>query len=276
MCRLVRMHHVHFILGLLDAASKVLGRATPVRPPAIFQAVPDNAIIEAVGLTKAFGNRRAVDRIDLTLSAGDCLALFGPNGAGKTTLLRLLAGLLKPSAGEARISGQASHGTGGGRAAVGLISHRSMLYEALTARENLEFVARLYGLHAPRAAAERALDGMDVLDHANTLVRTLSRGQQQRVSIARATVHDPRVVLLDEPYTGLDAAGSAALTGMLSRMRTRGATLVLVTHDVGEGLATATHAAIMRDGRIVRYEVNDALDPPRYVTAYRQLVANEA
>lgn len=240
------------------------------------QAVPDNAIIEAIGLTKAFGNRRAVDRIDLTLFAGDCLALFGPNGAGKTTVLRLLAGLLKPSAGEARISGKASHGDARRRAAVGLISDRSMLYAALTARENLEFAARLYGLHGPRAAAERALAGMDVLDYADTLVRTLSRGQQQRVSIARATVHDPPVVLLDEPYTGLDAAGSAALTGMLSRLRTGGATLVLVTHDVGEGLAAATHAAIMRDGRIVRYEVNDALNPPRYATEYRHLVAHEA
>lgn len=234
------------------------------------------AVVEAEGLTRAFGGRRAVDGVDLHLDRGDCLALFGPNGAGKTTLLRLLAGLLKPTAGTARIAGQELRGDGAVRAQVGLISHQSMLYGPLTARENVEFAARLYGLADPRGAAERALAAMRILDRADAPVRALSRGMQQRVSIARATVHEPRVVLLDEPYTGLDAAGSAALTTMLERLRATGATLVLVTHNVGEGLALATHAAIMQAGRFLRYERCADVDPGAYVAGYRELMEVDA
>lgn len=231
-----------------------------------------NAVVEADGLTRTFGGRRAVNGVDLRLHAGDCLALFGPNGAGKTTLLRLLAGLLRPTAGSARIGGEPLRGDGAVRAQVGLISHQSMLYGPLTARENVEFAARLYGLADPRAAAARALASMRILDRAETPVRALSRGMQQRVSIARATVHEPRVVLLDEPYTGLDAAGSAALTAMLETLRAGGATLVLVTHNVGEGLALATHAAIMQAGRFLRYESCAELDAGEYVAGYRELM----
>ena len=228
--------------------------------------------VEAEGLVRAFGARRAVDGVDLALRAGECLALFGPNGAGKTTLLRLLAGLLKPSGGVARIAGVPLHGEPAARRLVGIISHQSMLYDALTARENVEFSARLYGVRDPRLAAEGALDRMRVLDRASTPVRALSRGLQQRVSIARAIVHRPRVVLLDEPYTGLDEGGAAALTAALEELKAVGAALVLVTHNLGEGLALATHAAVMRRGRLVRLEERRAVDPARYAIEYRELV----
>ncbi len=228
-------------------------------------------------LTKRFGSRVAVRSIDFSLGRGACLALFGPNGAGKTTLLRLLAGLLRPNAGEVHHDGITVRGDNAARARVGLISHQSMLYAPLTARENVEFFARLYGLEDPRGAAMRALETMGVLDRADVAVRTLSRGLQQRVSIARATVHDPGVLLLDEPYSGLDESGAVSLTAVLRSLRSRGATLVIVTHNVGEGLALATHAAIMRDGSFARFEERDSsgnFDAQRYAAAYRELVTH--
>jgi heme exporter protein A len=229
-------------------------------------------VVEVEGLVRAFGGRRAVDGVSFGLGAGECLALFGPNGAGKTTLLRMLAGLSKPTAGTARIGGVVLPGGPEVRAAVGLISHASMLYGALTARENVEFAAKLYHVRAPRAAAEAALARMRILDRADAPVRSLSRGLQQRVSIARAMVHEPRVVLLDEPFTGLDASGAAALGGALLELRAQGATLVLVTHNIEEGLGLATHAAIMRRGRLVRFEPRAAIDAAAYAAAYRSEV----
>jgi heme exporter protein A len=213
-----------------------------------------------------------VDGVTLSLDRGDCLALFGPNGAGKTTLLRLLAGLLRPTAGGARINGAVLRAEPAARRRVGLLTHQSMLYPALTARENVEFAARLYGLAQPAAAAERALERMRVADRADVPVRALSRGLQQRVSIARAVVHAPGVLLLDEPYTGLDAAGAAALTGMLRELRVAGAALVLVTHNLAEGLAIASHAAIMLAGRFARLDRAEALDETRYGADYVQMV----
>jgi heme exporter protein A len=235
------------------------------------------AIVPAVhvsSLAKRFGRRIAVAGVDFTLSAGDCLALFGPNGAGKTTLLRLIAGLLKPTNGSVRVQGVDVRGDAQARAHVGMISHQSMLYAPLTAIENVEFTARLHGLADPSGAALMALQSMQVHERAQTPVRTLSRGLQQRVSIARATVHDPQVVLLDEPYSGLDASGAAALTELLQSLRSRGATLVVVTHNVAEGLSLATHAAIMTEGRFARFEAGGAgeLDAQRYAAEYRELV----
>jgi heme exporter protein A len=231
-------------------------------------------VVQAASLRKNFGRRSAVAGVDFELVAGDCLAVFGPNGAGKTTLLRLVAGLLRPTAGSARVAGVEVRGDRNARAAVGIISHHSMLYAPLTVRENVEFSARLYGVADAGAACTRALETMGVLDRADAPVRTLSRGLQQRVSIARAMVHEPSVLLLDEPYSGLDEAGSAVLTQLLTTLRARGATLVVVTHNVAEGLAVATHAAIMTDGRFARFDRRAAagFDAPAYAAGYRQLV----
>jgi len=241
-----------------------------------YDTAPPPRVLEARGLARAFGHRVAVEGIDLALGMGECLALFGPNGAGKTTLLRLLAGLLKPTAGTVSIDGAPLRGESVARGQVGLISHQSMLYGALTARENVELSARLYGLPNAPAAADRALREMRVSERADAIVRTLSRGLQQRVSIARATVQEPRVLLLDEPYTGLDAHGAATLTALLERLRSRGATLVLVTHNIAEGLALATHAAVMDHGRLLRHERREELDSASYADEYRELVGGAA
>ena len=236
--------------------------------------LPDDTppIMAAEGLVRAFSGRRAVDDVSFSLRSGECLALFGPNGAGKTTLLRLLAGLLSPTSGSCRVGDTSLRDGPPARALVGLISHASMLYSALSARENVEFTARMYGLPDPRAAADVALRTMRVADRGDTPVRALSRGLQQRVSIARAIVHAPRLILCDEPYTGLDAAGSAALTTALEERKESGAALVLVTHNLDEGLALATHAAVMQRGRFARYERRAEVDASGYATEYRELV----
>ena len=231
--------------------------------------------IAASAVTKLFGRRVAVAGVDLSLDAGTTLALFGPNGAGKTTLLRLLAGVLKPTSGTVRIAGVDARARADARARIGLISHHSMLYAALTPLENVEFSARLYGVAEPRQAAFDALDSMQLGEHARVPSRTLSRGLLQRVSIARAIVHRPAVLLLDEPYSGLDAGGAAALTRLLQSLSASGATMVIVTHNVAEGLALATHAAIMNEGRFVRYEERTGahgFDADRYAAVYREMV----
>jgi len=234
------------------------------------------SVITTRGLGRRFGGRIAVRDVSLTLETGDCLALFGPNGAGKTTLLRMLAGLLRPSDGSGSVAGVTLPGGAELRAAIGYISHASMLYSALSARENVELSARLFGVRDARDAATRALERMELVDRADMPVRQLSRGMQQRVSIARATVHEPRVVLLDEPFTGLDDSGSAALGAHLARLRATGTTMVLVTHQIAEGLALASHAAIMRAGELVRSEQGAAIDPVEYLTIYREHVTHGA
>jgi len=231
------------------------------------------AAVVTDNLGKSFGSRRAVDSVSISVAPGEVLALFGPNGAGKTTLLRMLAGLLKPSSGSARIGDSALPGGASVRRSVGIISHHSLLYEALTARENVEFAARLYDVADAPAAAARALGVMGMSERANTPVRALSRGMKQRVSIARAIAHAPVVVLADEPFTGLDVAGARALSDMLLGLRGAGAALVLVTHSIDDGLSLATRAAIMHRGRIVRSEPRADIEPGAYAEQYAAMVA---
>ena len=245
--------------------------APPTSPVALLKSPP---ILLASGLVRRFGNRRAVDGVSLTLGEGGCLALFGPNGAGKTTLLRLLGGLLKATEGSARLQGHLLPGDAPVRHLIGLISHQTMLYAALTVRENVRFAAECQGIVDTAGATMEALTRLRVADRADTQVRLLSRGLQQRVSIARALVHRPRLLLLDEPYTGLDEVGARALTSALRELKADGAALILVTHHLGEGLALATDAAIMIGGRLVATDraPNGGFDAAAYGERYRDLV----
>jgi len=230
-------------------------------------------VVEVANLTREFGPRQAVAGVTFSLAPGECLALFGPNGAGKTTLLRVLAGLLKPTSGTARISGIVLPGGPLARSRVGLISHHTMLYDSLSARENVSFSARLYGIRDAKARVEDSLLRMSMLERGDAPVRSLSRGMQQRVSIARAMVHSPQLVLADEPYSGLDESGARSLTAVLQELRSAGTAIIVVTHNLLEGLSLATHAAVMQRGKFIRYDSAENTDPRSYAISYREALA---
>ncbi|MBI1723258.1 MAG: heme ABC exporter ATP-binding protein CcmA [Gemmatimonadetes bacterium] len=215
-------------------------------------AAPGGPALAVRGLTRSFGAVRALRGVDFSLDSGEVLAVFGPNGAGKTTLLRIVAGLLRPEQGEVIVGAEPlARGDARHRRLIGMISHHSLLYDGLTARENLEFYGRLYGVGGTRAAALRALAAVGLEERATSLVATMSRGMIQRLAIARALLHEPEIVLLDEPFTGLDQQAAATLRGLLGRLRDDRRTVVLVTHNLDEGLELATHVAILVAGRFV-------------------------
>jgi ABC-type multidrug transport system ATPase subunit len=166
----------------------------------------------------------------------------GPNGAGKSTLLRILAGLARPSGGGVTLRGTAPGREPASRRAIGLLSHQSHLYDDLSAAENLAFAARLYGVPDPEGAARARLAGLGLAERADEPVRRLSRGLLQRVAIARALLHAPTLLLLDEPFTGLDPQATSQVTTMLRTELLRGAAVVLVSHEVREAWPLATHA----------------------------------
>jgi heme exporter protein A len=228
-------------------------------------------ILQAASVSRSFGRYQAVRDVSFALEAGETLALFGPNGAGKTTLLRILAGVLRPTTGKATIGGSDIQTETTIRGRIGLISHQTMLYPALTAAENVEFAARLHGVPSARAASLAALERLGIANRARSEVKTLSRGMQQRVSIARAIVHEPAVVLLDEPYTGLDASGAAALSSLLHSLKDHGAAMVLVTHNVDEGLAVASQAAVMLRGSFIKTMATAGTTAADFAREYRAL-----
>ena len=225
-------------------------------------------LLEVRGLQRSFGRVRILRDIDLTLRPGEALAVVGPNGAGKTTLLRLLAGLMRPSAGHIHVAGQPlARGSSSVRRSIGLVSHQSLLYDDLTLLENLTFVARLYGLEHPRDTAAAALENAGLAGRASELPRRLSRGLLQRAAIARALLHQPRLLLLDEPFTGLDAPASERLRTDLGSRLEAGLGLVIVTHHLAEVWQLASRIAVLVEGRWAADEARDgSLDAfmPRY------------
>jgi len=205
-------------------------------------------LLEAASLERRFGAFRALRGVSLTVRPGECHMVVGPNGAGKTTLLRLLAGLARPTAGSVRLSGAILGRDGESRRGIGLLSHQSHLYDDLTSVENLSFAARLYGSPDPVRRARRALDAVGLGGRADEPVRRLSRGMVQRVAIARSLLHQPILLLLDEPFTGLDPAASAQVAALFAAERNAGRALVLVTHEVHEAWELATHAHVLVRG----------------------------
>ncbi|HSE28192.1 MAG TPA: heme ABC exporter ATP-binding protein CcmA [Gemmatimonadales bacterium] len=232
---------------------------------------PEAPLLEARGVTRAFGAQRALRGVDLRLDAGDAVAVAGPNGAGKTTLLRILAGLMRPTAGEVHLADGRTPRDPAARRRVGLLSHQSFLYDDLTARENLRFTGRLYGLPDAAARTERALEEAGLAARADDPVRQLSRGMLQRVAIARALLHDPAILLLDEPFTGLDVPSAARLRGLLADQRAAGRGLVIVTHHLAEAWGFATHVAVLVRGRWARIGPRpDSLEA--FLAGYQELV----
>jgi heme exporter protein A len=240
-------------------------------------AAPEAPMVEARGVEKWYGPLPAVRGVSLELRRGEFLTLFGPNGAGKSTLLRVLAGVVRPTRGEVRIGGETvTGGEGGWRRRIGVLSHQTYLYSGLTAAENLEFYARLYGLDRRRERAEEALRGVGLLERRGDRVRGFSRGMQQRLALARTLLHDPEVVLLDEPYTGLDPHAAAMLRATLERLRDGRRTVLLVTHNLSQGLELADRVAVQVGGRWISDEPRAMIDAERWERVYTERVAGAA
>jgi heme ABC exporter ATP-binding subunit CcmA len=210
----------------------------------------DGSLLAAVGLERSFGHIRVLRGIDLQIGPGDALVVAGPNAAGKTTLLRVLAGLTRPSAGEIWVLGKRlERSTPETRRPIGFASHQSLLYDDLTIAENISLAARLYGLPDPRAKAARALESVGLAERGSDRPRQLSRGLLQRAAIARALVHEPRLLLLDEPFTGLDAPAAERLRELLLERKQRGLGLLLVSHHLDEAWNLATRVGVLGGGR---------------------------
>ena len=228
--------------------------------------------IEVRHLSKVFGARKAVDDVSFELPEGAFLSIFGPNGAGKTTLLRVLSTLARPSSGEARVGGvDLREEPDKARELIGFISHQSMLYPDLTAEENLLLYAELYGVTDPRARVAELLDAVGLSHRRLDQVRTFSRGMTQRVSIARALVHDPAVVFLDEPYSGLDPHAVEIFDSLIAAVR-GDRTFVMVSHDLAKGFEMCSHALVLARGRVVRFAARDELDFVEFSQLYRDTV----
>ena len=230
--------------------------------------------VEASGLEKWYGPLPAVRGMDLSLAPGEFLTIFGPNGAGKTTLLRMLCGAVRPTRGRIRIAGEDVAGGGHEwRRRIGLLSHQTFLYGGLTAAENLDFYARLYGLADRRERVEAGLRDVGLWERRTDRVRTFSRGMQQRLALARTLLHAPEVVFLDEPYTGLDPHAASMLRQVLARLRDGRRTVVLVTHNLSQGLELADRVAVQVAGRFVSDQARGSIDPARWERDYTEQVA---
>ena len=231
-----------------------------------------NPAITVEHLTKSFGGRKAVDNVSFTLPEGAFLSVFGPNGAGKTTLLRMLATLARPTEGAITLAGiNLKEEPERAREAIGLISHNPMLYPDLTAEENLLLYAKLYGVRDPQKRVVELLDAVGLKHRRLDRVRTFSRGMTQRVSIARALVNDPSVVLLDEPYSGLDPHAMRIFDELIASVRAN-RTFVMVSHDLDKGLALASHVLVLARGRVVAFAEKESLALDEFHDLYRSTV----
>jgi len=226
--------------------------------------------VDVCDLSRHYGRRRALSRITLTCPAGEILGLLGPNGAGKSTLLAILATLLAPSSGEVRYGTRTAAEAGPAlRARLGLLAHDLHLYPELTARENLRFFARLHGLPGVDARVGAGLENAALTDRADEAVSGFSRGMRQRLALERALLHEPRLLLLDEPFTGLDDQSALALVARLRGLSARGAIVVVATHDLDVAEGVLDRVAVLRDGRLIA--VDDAREGLR--KRYRTQVA---
>ena len=233
-------------------------------------------IIQTNDLIKAFGLVPVLRKLNLTIERGECIALLGPNGSGKSTLLRLLSGLSKPTSGKITVGGwELPREAAAVRAQIGMVSHKPLLYENLTGRENLHFFARMYNI--PVAERERRIDALlervGMARRSGDLIRTYSRGMQQRLSIARALLHDPEVLLLDEPYTGLDQAASAMLDEITLETKANGRTIIMSTHEMERAARLSSRVVILARGVIGFDAPTDGMDTLTLAGRYAEVTA---
>ena len=228
-------------------------------------------MIQAKNLTKLYGDLPAVQNVSLEVAAGEFLGLLGRNGAGKTTLLKLLALLTRPSLGTLRIAGvdQAADGNAA-RRQMGLLGHNSFLYDDLTAEENLLFYANLYGVPDARRTCRDTLETVGLAPFARELVRNFSRGMRQRLTIGRLFLHDPALLLLDEPFTGLDDRATALLERLLREAHRQGKTIVLCTHQLEFALKLADRLLILERGKVAYLGPNRPDQPEEMRNLYLQ------
>lgn len=228
-------------------------------------------------VTKAFGQQFALRGVDVAVAEGDFLALFGPNGAGKTTLMRILSSLSRPTGGSVEIRGVPLQKAATSlRRHLGLISHSPLLYGDLTPDENLHFFARMYDLPDAEQRIASLLDQVGLGGRRRDPVRTFSRGMIQRLAIARAILHDPAIMLLDEPYTGLDLQAAEMLGGFLRELAISGRTVVLTTHNLEQGLEMCSRIAVLDRGRIAWQGTRAEVDPVSMREIYREATSRPA
>ncbi len=230
-------------------------------------------MIEARALTKTFGLRPVLRGVDFHIEQGEFVALLGANGAGKTTLLRILATLSRPTLGRVRVAGcDLPAQAGAVRRRLGVVSHLPLVYGDLTAEENLRFYARMYGLAQPEARIADVLRMVGLTRRRNDLARNFSRGMQQRLAIARAILHDPAVMLFDEPFTGLDQEAAAMLAGLLREVAAAGRTVLMTTHDLGRALDSASRVMILARGSIGFDAPRAEIDPAGFAAQYEAAI----
>jgi heme exporter protein A len=223
-------------------------------------------VIELEGLVRRYGEREALSDVSLSVASGQTLVVFGPNGAGKTTLLRVLSTLLRAHAGSVSVLGKSlPEEAWAVRGRVGLLGHEPLLYRELTARENLRFHARLHDLSAERV--EERLAAVALTDRAEEPLKTLSRGMVARVAVARATLHDPELLLLDEPWANLDPAARELIEPLIGASATR--TRVISSHDPSGGLSEADLVLGLRAGRPALLRDAERVDPSEIAELYR-------
>jgi heme exporter protein A len=214
--------------------------------------------VETRDLVKWFGAHPALRGVDLHVAKGEILALFGPNGAGKSTLLRILAGLVRPTAGSARVDGLEVGKDGAGvRRVIGVLAHGHQLYEALTGRENLLFAATMLGLDRPASRVTEVLAKVGLDGSAAARVRIFSSGMKRRLALAKLMLREPKVMLLDEPFTNLDLQATKLLEEFLMASKITGATTLLATHNLSIGFALADRIAVLQQGRVVFHARRD-------------------
>ena len=269
--RLVLRSQAFFQLWTLINPAQIYFMTNTADSPALAEPA-----IQVANLHKSFGVVQALRGISFSLQAGDFLTIFGPNGAGKTTLIKILSGLTRATGGTAKVAGfDVGNGDARLRREIGVIAHATCLYADLSALENLKFYANMYGLDNPEERAVEVIKEVGLVERMHDRIGTFSRGMQQRISIARAVIHDPSILFLDEPFTGLDPHGSKVLKQYLHSLHTKKRTLIMTTHDLSCGLEMGDKVAVQVKGRFALFENKDNLDKPAFEELYFETINNE-